>query len=175
MKIAIIGKMCSGKTTTANMIKQMDSRYDIFSFGQKIKDIAVDLFDMKEKNRSLLISIGTKMREIDPDVWINYVMNQVKNKEYCIIDDLRYKNEYDSCVKNGFIFIKMDISSLMQEQRIIRMYPNNYEDHLQNINHHSEKNEWFTSKKYYLNINSEEDIKKVEQKLYLLLFKNELS
>ena len=33
MKIAIIGKMCSGKTTTANMIKQMDPRYKIFSFG----------------------------------------------------------------------------------------------------------------------------------------------
>ena len=34
MKIAIIGKMCSGKTTSANLIKQMDNRYEIFSFGK---------------------------------------------------------------------------------------------------------------------------------------------
>ena len=74
MKIAITGKMCSGKTTTANLIRQMDSRYEIFSFGKKVKDVAVDLFNMKEKDRTLLTSIGTKMREIDSEVWINYIL-----------------------------------------------------------------------------------------------------
>ena len=78
MKIAIIGKMCSGKTTSANLIKQMDNRYEIFSFGKKVKEVAVDLFQMQEKDRTLLTSIGTKMREIDPDIWVNYVLNQAK-------------------------------------------------------------------------------------------------
>ena len=51
MKIAIYGQMCSGKTTVANIIKELHPEYEIFSFGQKIKDIAKDLFDMKGKDR----------------------------------------------------------------------------------------------------------------------------
>ena len=48
MKIAICGKMCSGKTTLANMIKRMDERYTIYSFGLKIKGIAADVFEMED-------------------------------------------------------------------------------------------------------------------------------
>ena len=134
MKIAITGKMCSGKTTTANLIRQMDSRYEIFSFGKKVKDVAVDLFNMKEKDRTLLTSIGTKMREIDSEVWINYILKQTKHKEFCIIDDLRYQNEYEALIKNGFTIIQMNVSPELQKQRIINLYPNNYEDHFKNMN-----------------------------------------
>tara|TARA_B110000495_G_C22602700_1_gene360298 strand:- start:10 stop:525 length:516 start_codon:yes stop_codon:yes gene_type:complete len=171
MKIAILGKMCSGKTTTANLIKQMDSRYEIFSFGQKVKDVASDLFDMKEKDRSLLISIGTKMREIDSEVWVNYIMKKVNYKDFCIIDDLRYQNEYEACFKNGFVFIKLDISPELQKERIIRLYPTTYEDHLKNIDHQSEKNEWYQKRSCDLTIHSEMNIKSIEQKIYLLLSK----
>ena len=55
MKIAICGKMCSGKSTLANTLKIMDSRYTIYSIGQAVKDIGKDLFGMKEKDRNLLI------------------------------------------------------------------------------------------------------------------------
>ena len=60
MKIAITGKMCSGKSTIADVLMEKDDRYQIYSFGQKVKDVAKDLFDMKEKDRTLLTSIGTK-------------------------------------------------------------------------------------------------------------------
>ena len=43
MKIAICGKMCSGKTTLANTIMRMDPRYKRYSFGQKIKDLATKM------------------------------------------------------------------------------------------------------------------------------------
>ena len=74
MKIAIQGPMCSGKTTLAEIIQRIDTRYNRYSFGQKIKDIAVELFTMKQKNRSLLIHIADSMRQIDEDVWVNYLM-----------------------------------------------------------------------------------------------------
>ena len=159
MKIAILGKMCSGKTTTANLIKQIDSRYEIFSFGQKIKDVASDLFDMKEKDRSLLISIGSKMREIDSEVWINYVINQCSNKEFCLVDDLRYQNEYEALVKNGFQIIQLNISSDLQEKRIKEIYPDNYMDHLSARNHLSELNkfDWINNDHPHLSINSSLD------------------
>ena len=67
------------------------------SFGGKVKDIARDLFKMEGKDRSLLISVASKMREIDPDVWAKYVVFDIEreNKQKCIIDDLRFQNEAD--------------------------------------------------------------------------------
>ena len=44
MKIAISGKMCSGKSTIAKLIKEYDNRYEIYSFGKKVKLIANELF-----------------------------------------------------------------------------------------------------------------------------------
>ena len=43
MKIAISGPMCSGKSTIANIIKETNEKYIIYSFGQKIKDLASEL------------------------------------------------------------------------------------------------------------------------------------
>ena len=73
MKFAIHGPMCSGKTTISNIIKKKDSEYKTYSFGGKVKDIASDLFKMEGKDRSLLINVASKMREIDENVWVNYI------------------------------------------------------------------------------------------------------
>tara|TARA_B100000900_G_C20221156_1_gene569880 strand:+ start:95 stop:625 length:531 start_codon:yes stop_codon:yes gene_type:complete len=140
MKIAITGKMCSGKSTLANKIIEKDKRYQIFSFGGKVKEVAKDLFNMTEKDRTLLVSIGTKMREIDPDVWTNYVIKQTEGLTHCIIDDLRYQNEYEALSNAGFHVIQLIIDDKTQKKRIIVNYPNNFQDHLNNCDHSSEKN-----------------------------------
>ena len=49
------------------------------------------------------------MRDINPDVWVNYLMKQIVNVDDCIIDDIRYQNEVDACIKNGFNFIKVNV------------------------------------------------------------------
>jgi adenylate kinase family enzyme len=158
MKIAITGKMCSGKSTLAQIIKETDSRFTIYSFGQKVKDVAKDLFNMKEKDRSLLTSIGTKMREIDYDVWVNYVINQTKDKTHCIVDDLRYQNEYEALHNNGYKIIQLVVDPAIQEERIKNVYPNNYQDHLNNRNHISERNKFnWLSEDNLLVLNSDED------------------
>ena len=142
MKIAVTGKMCSGKTTLCNYLCELEPRFEIFSFGKKVKDIASDLFKMDPliKDRTLLTSIGQKMREIDSEVWINYVIQQCKDLEFCLVDDLRYQNEYEALVKNGFNIIQLNISDELQEKRIKNIYPLNYKDHLNNRNHLSELN-----------------------------------
>ena len=171
MKIAVTGKMCSGKTTLCNYLCELEPRFQIFSFGKKVKDVASDLFQMdpRVKDRTLLTSIGQKMREIDKDVWVNYVINQCKDVEYCLVDDLRYQNEYEALVKNGFKIIQLNISDELQEYRIKMVYPDNYLDHLQNRNHPSEKNtfQWLSDSDGshpHLSIDSSEDrevIKKI--------------
>ena len=138
MKIAIHGKMCYGKTTLANIIKQLDNSYEILSFGQKVKDIATDLFNMQHKDRTLLTSIGTKMREIDSDVWANYTIEKAKDYDKVIIDDLRYQNEHDLCMKNGYKIIVLTLSKDIQIKRLKSCYPNNYLDHIENLEHESE-------------------------------------
>ena len=161
MKIVVTGKMCSGKTTLCNYLCELEPRFQIFSFGKKVKDVAKDLFNMDPqiKDRTLLTSIGQKMREINKDVWVNYVIEQCKDVEYCLVDDLRYQNEYEALVKNGFKIIQLNISDELQEYRIRNIYPDNYEDHLKNRNHASEKNtfQWLSDSHPHLSIDSSED------------------
>ena len=138
MKIAIHGKMCYGKTTLANIIRDFDNDFKILSFGQKVKDIAKDLFNMKYKDRTLLTSIGTKMREIDNDVWANYTINMGKVYDNVIIDDLRYQNEHDLCMKNNYKIIVLTLPKDIQIERLKSCYPDNYIDHIDNLEHESE-------------------------------------
>ena len=155
MKIAISGPMGSGKSTIANMIKNNNLNYQIYSFGQKVKDVAYDLFNMDKsvKNRSLLINIADKMREIDEDVWAKYIIN--KMGENSIIDDLRFQNELDYLHKDGnWIYIVLTIDNDVRLERLKKLYPNNYSDHVKNMGHLSEQcdlNFYDKSKVLYLN------------------------
>ena len=165
MKIAITGKMCSGKTTLSNYICSVEPRFVVFSFGKKVKEVATDLFDMNPliKDRTLLTSIGQKMREINPDVWISYVIKQTKGIEYCLIDDLRYQNEYEALARDNWKIIQLNISDELQEQRIKEIYPDNYEDHLKNRNHLSELNEFQWTDDPHLSIDSSMNRDEIKQ------------
>lgn len=173
MKIAICGKMCSGKSTIADYIMRTQSGYQKYSFAQKVKELCVELFNMKTKDRPLLINFANKMRDIDPDVWINQVLQQTKGKENCIIDDLRYQNEVDSLIKDGWIIIQLNISYTLQRERLINVYPHDYKEHLQVTNHISEKNQFIFPEGYpHLTLNidkSNED--KIFHEINLLFLK----
>ena len=74
------------------------------------------------------------------------------------MDDLRYQNEYEALHKNGYKIIQLVVDPNVQEERIKNVYPNNYQDHLNNRGHISEKNEFnWLSKDNLLIINSDED------------------
>ena len=139
MKIGICGPMCSGKTTIANYIISKNNSYYRTSFAKKLKEIAEDLFNMEEKNRELLILIGKKMREINPDVWINYTIKDSSNYENVIIDDIRYENEFYRLKNEGWITIKLIISEELQLERLKKTYPQSWEKHYKYIKDNSEK------------------------------------
>ena len=136
MKVAIYGPMCSGKTTVATILKEYDQRYSIYSFGQKIKELAIELFQMEGKDRSLLIQIADQMREIDEDVWAKYVVEQTKGNNYCLIDDLRFQNELNYL--DGWKIICLTTPEEERIRRIKELYPENYTDHIKNMKHISE-------------------------------------
>ena len=173
MKIAIVGKMCSGKTTLANFILRFDKRFKKYSFGDGVKEIATTYFNMTHKNRSLLINIATKLKEIDNNIWINYLLNKI-NTNYCVIDDVRHQNELDILIKNNWYIIKLNVSNKEQFKRIKKIYPDTYNDHLKNLNDISEQCDTLIYPKGYpnLNINTEENFKKLNMTIISLLEKN---
>tara|TARA_Y100000389_G_scaffold179760_2_gene194084 strand:- start:701 stop:1219 length:519 start_codon:yes stop_codon:yes gene_type:complete len=136
MKIAIYGPMCSGKTTVAKIIKELNPEYEIYSFGQKIKDLAKELFNMQCKDRSLLIDIADKMREIDEDVWAKYIVTKTNQLENCIIDDLRFQNELN--LLEDWKIISLTTIDSVRIERLKKLYPENYQDHIKNMKHKSE-------------------------------------
>ena len=140
MKIAICGKMCSGKSTLANHIMRNFPGYQKYSFARRVKELCVELFGMTGKDRDLLITFANKMRDIDPNVWINQVLRETKGKENCIIDDVRYQNEVDALIRDGWKFIQLHIPYDLQKKRIMRVYPDNYQEHLDASSHISEFN-----------------------------------
>ncbi len=170
MKIAIHGPMCSGKSTIANMILRIDKRYQIFSFGQKIKDIASELFDMKHKDRTLLIEIGSLMKQINPNVWINYILKQTKRRKHCVIDDLRFQNELDALTSDWkIICLKTPLKDRIE--RIKKLYPDDFNNHIKNMDHESETgNLKLPPDTIY--IDTSLPIKMIEQQLFVFLEKN---
>ena len=175
MKIAIIGKMCSGKSTIAQIIMDHDSSYKTFSFGGAVKRYAKEIFNMQGKDRSLLINFANKMREIDSNVWIRPVIEESRLFDNCIVDDVRYQNELDALVNDNWIIIKLNISRELQEKRIKLTYPENYEDHLKNIDHLSEKNEFnFKSGYPHLIINSDDYTKESLKELIIIFLEKNI-
>ena len=57
MKIAICGKMASGKTTVAQSL----DGFKVLSLAGEVKRVGRELFGMKDKDRPLLQQIGMKM------------------------------------------------------------------------------------------------------------------
>lgn len=166
LRIGIVGKMCSGKTTLSNHIKfYLMDKYKIdmksLTFAGKVYDIAYDLFDMsrEKKDRKLLQQIGSMMRHIDENIWIKYVMKQAKGKDV-MVEDCRYRNEFESLVKDRFLMIKINIDLEYQEERLKKTYPDTYEQHLANLKHASEMDiEGLEEEKCQLVLNARDDEK----------------
>ena len=138
MKLAFVGKMGSGKTTCANYIKSKNSKFYITNFAKKLKEIAREMYGMKEKDRHLLQTVGDAMRGVDPDVFANFVIKECFYRTYCMVDDARFPNELDKLKKNGWKLIKLDLSPESQKSRLELKYGIAAKQHLNNLDHHSE-------------------------------------
>ena len=86
IRIAFCGKLCSGKTTLAKHVQSVCKAQHIdvkrIAFGDYVKSVATDYFHMKEKDRTLLTQIGTSMRSIDENVWVNCVKNCILQSKH---------------------------------------------------------------------------------------------
>jgi dephospho-CoA kinase len=137
MRIAFTGNLCSGKSYLAKILMKKYN-LELYSFAGKIKEIATDLFQMAQKDRLLLQNIADKMKEIDPDIWIKYLLNDIGDKDNIIIDDLRFENEVNYLKEHGFTIIRLNVPDDIQMERIKNTYPTTYEEHIKGMSHNSE-------------------------------------
>ena len=151
LKVAISGKMGSGKTTCTNLLQQHHenhipesnlSRYeDIFTASERlslaapVKRVARDYFLMPldYKDRPLLQQIGQKFREIRPSVWIDLLIDNARklSRSYqkreirgCLVcDDVRFPNEAKRLREDGWFLIRLEVDKAIRQERIERTYP----------------------------------------------------
>jgi len=133
-KIAIIGKICSGKSFLANYLIDKYN-FNRMSFAYPLKKIAKEYYGMEDKDRELLQDLAIKMKEIDNNVFVNYLIKNMNKEDNIVIDDLRFENELLELKKHNFIIIKLNIDKKNQMNRYLKLYNNLYIDR---INHNSE-------------------------------------
>ena len=128
IKIALTGKMRSGKTSIAEHLTTCYG-FKQFAFADALKRFARQIFGYGgPKDRELLQWFGQTMRERDPDVWIKHLDADLE--EYIedsrgdigvriVITDLRQPNEYDYCRREGYTIIRVNCPEEIRIERMI--------------------------------------------------------
>ncbi|MEG0908740.1 MAG: AAA family ATPase [Bacilli bacterium] len=138
MNIAVMGKIRSGKSTVSDYIsKKLNT--PIYDFGDALKEVVGIMYPhTKEvKDRALLQTVGQHMRKIDEDVWVNALLDNMKNenRKHNIVTGLRQPNEYKALVERGFFIIKVVAN---EEDRIQRATNSGDKMTLDSLNHETE-------------------------------------
>ena len=151
VKIAICGKMASGKTTLAEYLVNEYHETSKFSLADAVKRFARFVYDIPEghKDRVAFQKIGDGARkELYENIWIDTLLNKIAHYEVVsnnkgfiknfIIDDVRYVNEVLELKNDGWLIIKLEIDEELQKERLINTYPKDWEIHFNARNHPSE-------------------------------------
>jgi len=135
-KIALSGKMCSGKTSAANVLLESEAHNFVkLSFADDIYALCGMYFgmDRDNKNRAMLIKIGQTFREFDPDVWVKRLLkraDELMEQGYdVVVDDVRMPNELCALIEADWTVIRLNVTKEVQLKRLQHMYPDKWEEH----------------------------------------------
>ena len=148
VKIALTGKMRSGKDTVAHHL-YIRHGFDRVAFGTELKKNAHAVFPWiseHSKPRALYQKFGQLMREIDPNVWVKHAeravngaidfrVNTGAERVGVVITDLRQQNEYEWARANGFTIIRV---TAPDDVRIGRAVAANDDFTLHDLTHETE-------------------------------------
>ncbi|MCS1350369.1 AAA family ATPase [Mechercharimyces sp. CAU 1602] len=122
MKIALTGKMRSGKSTVAEYLSE-NYGFHSCAFGDTLKLFANKLFQPRQlKDRQLYQWFGQTMRERESDIWVRHldyaIYDLVTTGKNIVITDLRQPNEYQYCREKGFAIIRVTCPDDIRLQRM---------------------------------------------------------
>ena len=128
IRVALTGKKTSGKTSVANYLCASYG-FKRLSFGNHLKRVcstAINkplnkFYDNKSElvgdgpakwdtYRDVLIKIGQSIKQHYPDIWVDYVLNELNTyypESNVVIDDLRFLDEYKAIKNEGFYVVKV--------------------------------------------------------------------
>ncbi|MDF2612513.1 MAG: hypothetical protein K0S71_299 [Clostridia bacterium] len=175
MKIALVGKMRSGKDTVGNYLIE-NYGFRRFAFAEGIRNILNEYFPEKVaegKPRAMYQGIGQYFRSFEPNVWINYtdrsISDYLKENQYgnVIITDTRQLNEYTYLKDNGYIVVKVAVT---REDQIKRIVENGDIFNPADLEHETEEQAEAMLYDYQISNNGtlEELYQKIESVLYLV-------
>ena len=128
LKIALCGKMRSGKDSVAWRLFYEHGFEVPMSFGASLKRIAHEIFPdvPKEPKPRALYQFMNVMRDYDPDVWVKHLASSVEMAEDrrstsgIVVTDARQANEVAWLRENGFIIVKVEAGEVDRVERIKR-------------------------------------------------------
>ncbi|OAA90882.1 AAA family ATPase [Clostridium ljungdahlii] len=125
MRIAMVGKMRSGKDTVADLITlRCNCKHIAFADGiTKVIQICFPEAFMQEKPREHYQFIGQQLRKLNPNVWVNYADRTIKDLgsiTSIIITDCRQSNEEEYLRRNGFFIVKVVADDKVRLDRIAK-------------------------------------------------------
>lgn len=144
--IGIAGKIASGKTTLAHTISGVWG-IPVIPLAKALKDdvtealsaagLACAVQDIvpqyKREMRGLLQDWGLLFRKLNgEDYWVKRML-AAAGKKPCIVDDVRFVNEFDSLRKHGFLLVRLEIAAPTQEARLHELYPDTPMSQLQHV------------------------------------------
>lgn len=125
--ICFYGKAGAGKTTFAEAYSlHGNPPVPRVSFAASLKEIAVYLWGKDVlTNRAYLQDLGTKLREIDPNVWLNVATRSIDSYQLeglpVTNDDCRFPNEFNALWERDFLMVKLVCD---EDTRKDRLYAN---------------------------------------------------
>ncbi len=89
---------------------------------------------MQEKNRSLLQDIGNSFRQkFKEDLWVDYLLERASKYDCVVVDDVRYKNEFEKLRASGFTTVRLELPEYIQRERVRGLYPNVTDEHFKHV------------------------------------------
>ena len=126
LRLAISGKMASGKSTLAAAVAALLGPSCLrVSFAGKIRAIIRELHGVaRTKDRDLLTGIGMLHRRFDPGTWLNAVRREVAAApgRPCVLDDLRFENELAGLRADGWILVRLVVGDAERGRRLRAAY-----------------------------------------------------
>lgn len=124
IRIALTGKMRSGKDTVADYLAQSHGFHVPLSFGNALKRIAHETFPdvPKEPKPRELYQFMNVMREYDKDVWVKHLAKEVeiisRVPRGIVVTDARQPNEIKWLREIGFTIVKVEADEVTRIERI---------------------------------------------------------
>ena len=138
MKIAVFGKLRSGKSEVCKFIQEI-LKCDVLDFGDALKECLAIAYPNSKyvKDRNLLIGFGQHLRMFDNDIWVNALKHRIasRNTKNIIVTGVRQSNEYDMLKCLGFVFVKVEAP---ERSRIDRSTKAGDKFNLENLNNITE-------------------------------------